>query len=113
MRSSFISSITPRRSSAMLASTGTQEAPGLIGLLPGRESFRSVDTCELTGFRIPGDEAPDEEAGAEVEVGAAPGSLMGVDHSSRPLSLSGTPHGNRNQVCVHGLCPPPASPDYS
>jgi len=67
MGSSFISSITPRRSSAMLASTWAQEAPGLIGLLPRREPLRPVDTRELAGLRIPGDEARDEEAGAEIE----------------------------------------------
>jgi len=51
----------------MLASTWAQEAPGLIGLLPRREPLRPVDTRELAGLRIPGDEARDEEAGAEIE----------------------------------------------
>jgi len=57
----------------MLASTGAQEAPGLIGLLPGREPLRPVNARELAGLRVPRDKARDEEAGAEVEVESAPG----------------------------------------
>ena len=55
-----------------LVSSRAQEAPGLIGLLPRREPLRPVDARELAGLRIPGDEARDEEAGAEVEVRSAP-----------------------------------------
>jgi hypothetical protein len=65
-----------------------QEAPGLIDLLPRREPLGPVNTRELARLRIPGDEARDEEAGADVEEERAPGRL---DHprftAIRPWAL--------------------------
>jgi hypothetical protein len=79
-RASFLMSPRPagagwRAMTPHLHSTWAQEAPGLLRLLPRREPLRPVDARELARLRVPGDEARDEKAGAEVEVGAAPGGL--------------------------------------
>jgi len=50
----------------------SQKPSRLLRLLPRREPLRPLDVREL-GLRIPGDEARDEEASAEVEEGTAPG----------------------------------------
>jgi len=51
----------------------SQKPSRLLRLLPRREPLRPLDVREL-GLRIPGDEARDEEASAEVEEGTAAGS---------------------------------------
>jgi hypothetical protein len=43
------------------------EPPRLVRLFPRREHLRPLDAREFAGLRIPGDEARDEETGAEVE----------------------------------------------
>jgi len=52
------------------------ETARLFGLPPRREPLRPLDARALAGLRIPGDELRNEEAGAEIEVGRAPGHAL-------------------------------------